>query len=92
VALAAGQGIAASAYEEACGWAGRNSVICTSDNIAALSVTGSPIIARDGNSMRNSGCLTKCRSPLDMTISNGSNGRRLSISRIASAFTEFAFR
>ena len=59
---------------------------------AARSATGSVTITRLGSKIANSGCLTKCRSPLDMMTSNGSNGRRLSISRIASGFMDSPFR
>jgi len=71
---------------EARGWIGRNLVTCIRESIAAWSATGSVTMTRLGMRMANSGCLTRCRSPLDITTSNGSNGRQFSISRIASAF------
>ena len=83
-----GNSMTATIHVDSCGWTGRNSVICIRKRIASRSVTGSPITARDGMSIRNSGCLTRYRSPLDMRTSNGSNGRRFNISRIASAFID----
>ena len=39
----------------------------------------------------NSGCLTRCFSPLDIIISNGSNGSRWSMSRTLVAFMGLPF-